>query len=87
MSQEPVAAAIPALHLDGSNRLVQWNTTEGASQWKIVPTGEILTDIEAVEQSRPQQSGALYDLSGRRLQRIPAQGIYIGSDRRKHIVK
>ena len=87
VSQEPVAAAIPALHLDSSNRLVQWNATEGAWQWKIVPTGEILTDIEAVEQTRPQQSGALYDLSGRRLQRIPAQGIYIGSDRRKHIVK
>ena len=81
----PVAAAIPALHLDGSNQLVQWTTSEGASMWKIVPTGK-QTLIEDILTAAPEEV-KMYDLQGRRLLQAPAQGIFITSDRKKHLKK
>ena len=81
----PVVAAIPALHLDGSNKLVQWTTSEGASMWKIVPTGK-QTLIEDILTVAPEEV-KMYDLQGRRLLQAPAQGIFITSDRKKHLNK
>ncbi|MDD6124329.1 MAG: sialidase family protein [Bacteroidales bacterium] len=81
----PVAAAIPALHLSGENKLVQWAASEPASQWKIVPTNDMLTAIGQVEREASQTEVRMYDLQGRRLQQIPAQGLYITSDKKKHL--
>ncbi|MCI6294443.1 MAG: hypothetical protein MR605_01620 [Bacteroidales bacterium] len=81
----PEVAAIPALHLDGSNKLVQWTTSEGASMWKIVPTGK-QTLIEDILTVAPEEV-KMYDLQGRRLLQAPAQGIFITSDRKKHLNK
>ncbi len=67
--------------------VVGWTATEEASMWKIVPTGELLTAIKAVESETANQRVDYYDLAGRRLTRMPAQGIFIGSDRKKHIAR
>ena len=85
MCTAPVAAAIPALHLSGENKLVQWTASEPASQWKIVPTNDMLTAIGQVEREASQTEVRMYDLQGRRLQQIPAQGLYITSDKKKHL--
>lgn len=67
--------------------VVGWSSTEEASMWKIVPTGDYLTAIESVETETSTESVKLFDLSGRRLNRVPAQGIYISSDRKKRIAR
>lgn len=83
----PVNASVNALHLSGENALVEWYASENASQWKIVPTGEKLeTAISIVEQQQKAQV-KYYDLQGRQLKGAPAQGFYITSDRKKHLVK
>lgn len=81
----PVNASIPAIHLSGENLLVQWYADADASMWKILSTGEqIESDIQTVENAARQQL-KYYDLQGRRLNEAPAQGIFITSDKKKHV--
>lgn len=83
----PAAANYPALHLAGDcTRIVPWTAGASASLWYIEPT-DIATDIKTVEAITPKAPTAIYDLQGRRLNKAPRQGIYITSDRKKHIAK
>lgn len=84
----PATAAYPALHLDAYGKIVEWVADAPASLWKIVPTGEeIATDIEMAEQTMQAQPAKYYDLSGRQLKAAPKQGVYITSDKKKHIAR
>lgn len=74
-----------ALHLAGDNtRIVPWGSDAGASRWYIEPT-DIVTDIAAIETNKATQPAAIYDLQGRRLNKVPQRGIYITSDHKKRI--
>ncbi len=76
-----------ALHLAGDNtRIVPWTTDASASRWYIEPT-DIVTDINRVQTNSNMQPAAIYDLQGRRLTSIPQHGLYITSDRKKHIAR
>ena len=76
-----------ALHLAGDNtRIVPWTTDASASRWYIEPT-DIVSDINRVQTNSNMQPAAIYDLQGRRLTSIPQHGLYITSDRKKHIAR
>ena len=77
-----------SLHLAGDNvRIVPWGSEAGASRWYIEPV-DITTDIATIETSvKSQRPAAIYDLQGRRLNAVPKRGIYITSDRKKHLAK
>lgn len=77
-----------SLHLAGDcTRIVPWGSEAGASRWYIEPT-DILTDIATVETNvKAQRPAAIYDLQGRRLNAVPKRGLYITSDRKKHLAK
>ncbi len=84
----PTNSSYPAIHLAGDNtRLVPW-TAQGspASLWYIEPT-DIETAIRAVERETEVKELRYYDISGRRLDGVPAQGVYITSDRKKHVAR
>jgi len=65
-----------------------WSNTGGNAQWstKFVLTAMGTVGIEGVEEETAAQE-VFYDLSGRRLGKRPAKGVYISSDRRKYMVK
>ncbi len=77
-----------SLHLAGDCvRIVPWTADAGASRWYIEPV-DITTDIATVETTvKNQRPAAIYDLQGRRLNAVPKRGIYITSDRKKHLAK
>lgn len=77
-----------SLHLAGDcERIVPWTADAGASRWYIEPV-DITTDIATVETAvKNQRPAAIYDLQGRRLNAVPKRGIYITSDRKKHLAK
>ena len=88
ISPAPTETSYPAIHLAGDNtRLVPW-VAQGspASLWYIEPT-DIVTDIRSVERQTEAKELRYYDLSGRRLDGVPAQGVYITSDRKKRIAR
>ncbi|MCH5179144.1 MAG: exo-alpha-sialidase [Prevotellaceae bacterium] len=73
------------IHLAGDcTRLVPWSATD-PSLWQIVPLPG-LTGIDSIDADRPAANGAIYDLTGRRLDSISRSGIYI-IDGKKVIVK
>ncbi len=84
----PTASAYPAIHLAGDNtRLVPWYAQGSpASLWYIEPT-DITTDIRSAERQAEAKELRYYDLSGRQLNGVPAQGVYITSDRKKRIAR
>lgn len=77
-----------SLHLAGDCvRIVPWDTEAGASRWYIEPV-DITTDIATIETNvKGQRPAAIYDLQGRRLNAVPKRGVYITSDRKKHLAK
>ncbi len=81
--QSPTVSSYPAIHLDGSSKLVPWTSDAGASQWHIVPT-DISTDIEAVTtKTLPQTKvDVIYDLQGRRVSKA-TKGVFIVNGRKK----
>ena len=81
--QSPTNASFPAIHLDGSCKLVPWTTDAGASQWYIVPTN-IATDIEtAAAAVLPQTKvDVIYDLQGRRVSKA-TKGVFIINGRKE----
>lgn len=84
----PGNSQFPAIHLSGENMLVEWSASEPASQWKIVPVDGEVTAIDAVVSPAPVvKELKYYDLQGRQLQGAPKQGIYITSDKKKHIAR
>lgn len=86
LCENPVNSSIPAVHLAGEGNLVEWYADSDGSLWRIVPTGEeIKTDIQLVENAQKGLQLKYYDLQGRRLTAAPATGIYITSDKKKHI--
>lgn len=83
----PVNAGYPAIHLAGDNsRLVPWTTSANASLWYIEPTN-IQTAITTINAQTSKANTAIYDLQGRKLNSIPQQGVYITSDRKKHLAR
>lgn len=85
----PTNGTYNSLHLAGDNtRIVPWEAAAGASRWYIEPV-DITTDIATVVGANvnTQAPAAIYDLQGRRLNAVPKRGIYITSDRKKHLAK
>lgn len=81
------AGSKTALHLDGQNFVVAWDTSEDASIWRIQAVDLVDSIGEISTETSTQPAPAYYDLQGRRLHQIPAKGIYISSDRKKHLAK
>ena len=81
----PTNGSYPCPHLDGQNKLVSWTLDADASRWQIVPVEDLETAISEVQQA--QSHITYYDLSGRRTQGNPAKGVYVGSNRRKYLLK
>ena len=81
----PTNGSLPCPHLDGQNKLVSWTLDADASRWQIVPVEDLETAISEVQQA--QSHITYYDLSGRRTQGKPAKGVYVGSNRRKYLLK
>ena len=81
----PTNGSYPCPHLDGQNTLVSWTLDADASRWQIVPVEDLETAISEVQQA--QSHITYYDLSGRRTQGKPAKGVYVGSNRRKYLLK
>ncbi len=80
--QSPSNASYPAIHLDGSSKLVPWTSDAGASQWYIVPT-DIATDIATAPASVLPQAkvDVIYDLQGRRVSKA-TKGVFIINGRK-----
>lgn len=83
---QPTAGAYPAIHLDGGNKLVAWDTGAEASQWFIEPTDDIPTGIVEVD-ADDNTPEVVYDLQGRRVEKLVKGGVYVTSKRRKIYVK
>ncbi|MDO4930249.1 MAG: sialidase family protein [Bacteroidales bacterium] len=84
----PSNSSYPAIHLDGSSKLVPWTATSEASLWYIEPT-ELTTAIEQLEtETVDGENGAevFYDMSGRQVSK-PEKGVYMTNKRRKVYVK
>ncbi len=73
-------------HIDASNKLVVWEGSADASQWKILPVSvpDTPTGIEDVITPETQGTQRIYDLQGRRVTN-PARGIYIVNGRKQII--
>lgn len=85
--QDPTVSGYDALHLSGESNLVPWTSSAGASLWYIEST-DIATDIAAIEADNAQGASLkAYDLTGRRLTTLPKTGVYITSDKKKHIAR
>ncbi len=77
----PSNASYPAIHLDGSLKLVPWTSDAGASQWYIEPT-DIQTAIESISTTPSTQPDEVYDLQGRKVTK-PAHGVFIVNGKKK----
>lgn len=85
--RNPVNASIPAIHLSGENLLVEWYASADASRWRIMEVANLPDAIETVEASAACKEKTVYDLQGRRLNGVPAKGVYITSDGKKRLKK
>lgn len=71
-----------------SYKVVTGYSGANAAQWRIVPTGEQTgTGIGNVEAETTAQPLKYYDLQGRQLKGAPSQGLYITSDKQKHLAR
>lgn len=86
VNQAPTNSSIPAIHLSQESKLVPWTTTADASLWYVEPT-DVATDIAAIEAQGAPAQIKYYDLQGRRLNAAPTSGVFITSDRKKHIAR
>lgn len=77
-----------SLHLAGDCvRIVPWDSEASASRWYIEPV-DVSTDIATIETNvKGQRPVVIYDLQGRQLNAVPKRGVYITSDRKKHLAK
>ena len=80
-------------HSEGKGKagnIVGWSAQASVSQWKIVETEAVITDIdftEIVEENDEAVSAkGIYDLFGRRVINPTAAGIYI-IDGKKRVIK
>lgn len=63
-----------------------WDTGAEASQWFIEPTDDIPTGIVEVD-ADDNTPEVVYDLQGRRVEKLVKGGVYVTSKRRKIYVK
>lgn len=91
LCQSPATAVYPAIHLDGSLKLVPWSASstsnDPASFWYIEPTEFTITDIDEIATETPAEKTVYYDLQGRRVMKLIPGSIYVTNDRRKVFVK
>lgn len=82
----PTAGGYPAIHLDAAGKLVAWTSGAEASQWYIEPTEEIPTSIAGIDADNNTPE-VVYDLQGRRVEKLVKGQIYVTDKRRKIYVK
>lgn len=85
---DPTNSSHPALHLAGDcARIVPWGSGAAASLWYIEPA-DVATDIAAAEVAQTNTAKLeMYDIQGRKLAGKPMHGLYITSDRKKHLAR
>ncbi len=77
----PSNATYPAIHLDGSLKLVPWTADASASQWYIEPTN-IATAIEGLPSNSSMLNNEIYDLQGRKVTKT-THGVFIINGKKK----
>lgn len=66
-----------ALGVNNDKNIVGINTTSTDAQWKVRMVADNSTSIEIVEEENQDRESSIYDLSGRKIEKITDKGIYI----------
>ena len=82
----PTAGGYPAIHLAAGGTLVAWTSGADASMWYIEPADDIPTGLVNIS-TEDETPEVVFDLQGRRVEKLIKGNVYVTSKRRKIYVK